>query len=53
MKRRQYERGAKFFRTVADQRGVAAAAAVWDARENLPTGAEFDDPTRWLARVDP
>ena len=52
-KRRQYERGATFFRAVADQRGVAAAATVWDAPENLPTDAEFDDPARWLARVDP
>ena len=53
MKRRQYERGATFFRAVADQHGVAATAAVWDAPENLPTDAEFDDPARWLARVDP
>ena len=53
MKRRQYERGAAFFRAVADDRGVAAAAAVWDDPENLPTDAEFDDPALWLARVDP
>ena len=53
MKRRQYERGADFFRRVADQRGVAAAAAVWHDPANLPTDAEFDDPARWLARVDP
>jgi len=53
MKRRQYERGAAFFRAVADERGVAAAAAVWDAPANLPSDAEFDDPARWLARVDP
>ena len=53
MKRRQYERGAEFFRAVADDRGVAAAAAVWDDPANLPTDAEFDDPARWLARVDP
>jgi len=53
MKRRQYERGANFFGVVADRRGVAAAAAVWDAPVNLPTDDEFDDPARWLARVDP
>ena len=53
MKRRQYERGAEFFRAVADQRSVAAAAAVWDDPANLPTDAEFDDPARWVARVDP
>ena len=53
MKRRQYERGAAFFDAVADQRGVAAAAEVWETPETLPTDAEFDDPARWLARVDP
>mgnify|MGYP002761341174 FL=1 len=53
MKRRQYERGAEFFRAVADQRSVAAAAAVWDDPANLPTDAEFDDPARWLARAAP
>jgi uncharacterized protein (DUF2342 family) len=53
LKRRQYERGARFFETVADRRGVAAAAAVWDRPANLPTNAELDDPATWLARVDP
>ena len=53
MKRRQYERGAHFFRTVADQRSVAAAGEVWDTPENLPNGAELDDPAQWIARVDP
>ncbi|QCC47299.1 zinc-dependent metalloprotease [Halobellus limi] len=53
LKRRQYERGARFFRTVADRRGVAAAAAVWERPENLPTSAELDDPGQWLKRVDP
>ncbi|MFD1687308.1 zinc-dependent metalloprotease [Halobellus litoreus] len=53
LKRRQYERGARFFQTVADRRGVAAAAAVWERPENLPTSAELDDPAQWLARVDP
>jgi len=53
LKRRQYERGGRFFRTVADRRGVAAAAAVWERPDNLPTSAELDDPVQWLARVDP
>ena len=52
LKRRQYERGARFFRAVADARGVAAAARVWDRPENLPTDDELDDPARWLARVE-
>jgi uncharacterized protein (DUF2342 family) len=52
LKRRQYERGARFFRTVADERGIEAASAVWERPENLPTAAELDAPDRWLARVD-
>ncbi|WP_423750567.1 zinc-dependent metalloprotease [Salinirarus marinus] len=51
LKRRQYERGAAFFRHVADERGLAAASAVWEQPENLPTDAELDAPERWLARV--
>jgi len=51
LKRRQYERGAAFFRAVADERGLEAAGAVWDRPENLPTDAELDHPERWLARV--
>jgi len=53
MKRRQYERGAAFFRHVADARGIEAAGAVWERPENLPTGTELDDPEAWLTRVDP
>jgi len=53
LKRRQYERGAAFFRRVADERGIEAAGAVWERAENLPTGAELDDPDAWIARVDP
>ncbi|MFB6122968.1 MAG: zinc-dependent metalloprotease [Haloferacaceae archaeon] len=51
LKRRQYERGAAFFRAVADERGLAAASAVWERPEHLPTDAELDAPERWLARV--
>ena len=51
LKRRQYERGAAFFRAVADARGVDGASVVWERPENLPTDAELDDPERWLARV--
>ncbi|QLH83980.1 zinc-dependent metalloprotease [Halosimplex pelagicum] len=51
MKRRQYERGKAFFDAVADERGVAGASAVWESPETLPTDAELDDPTLWLARV--
>ena len=51
MKRRQYERGKAFFDEVADARGVAGAAVVWDDPANLPTDEELDDPAKWLARV--
>ncbi|WP_424018714.1 zinc-dependent metalloprotease [Halorientalis pallida] len=51
MKRRQYERGKQFFETVADERGVEGASAVWDRPENLPTDTELDDPGAWLDRV--
>ncbi|SEL62841.1 zinc-dependent metalloprotease [Haloferax larsenii] len=53
LKRRQYERGARFFEAVADERGLAAASRVWDHPENLPTDAELDAPERWIARVSP
>lgn len=51
VKRRQYERGKAFFDAVADERGVAGAAVVWERVENLPTHAELDAPETWLARV--
>ena len=53
LKRRQYERGAAFFERVADERGLAAASAVWERPEHLPTNREIDDPAAWIARVDP
>ncbi|WP_256402398.1 zinc-dependent metalloprotease [Halorubrum salinum] len=53
LKRRQYERGAAFFAHVADARGIEAASAVWDGPASLPTAAEIDDPSAWIARVDP
>jgi uncharacterized protein (DUF2342 family) len=51
MKRRQYERGKAFFDAVADARGVEGASAVWAHPDHLPSEAELDDPTKWLARV--
>jgi uncharacterized protein (DUF2342 family) len=52
LKRRQYERGAAFFHEVTDTRGLDTAAKVWERPENLPTGAELDEPRRWLARIE-
>ncbi len=51
MKRRQYERGKAFFDVIADERGIAGAAIVWEDPENLPTDSELDNPTQWLTRV--
>jgi uncharacterized protein (DUF2342 family) len=51
MKRQQYERGKRFFDAVADERGLAGAAAVWESPETLPTSEEIDDPALWLRRV--
>ena len=52
LKRQQYEKGAAFFEAVADARDIAAASAVWDRPENLPTSEEIETPGLWLQRVD-
>ena len=51
MKRRQYERGRAFFEQVVDRQGLATAKRVWDGPDMLPTGAELDEPRRWLNRL--
>ena len=53
LKRDQYERGARFFETVADARGLEAASVVWERPEHLPTDVELAEPTGWIDRVDP
>jgi len=53
LKREQYERGRQFFETVAEERGLAAAGAVWRSPDHLPSDAELSDPALWLRRVDP
>lgn len=53
MKERQYERGAQFFETIADRRGVKAAATVWDDPRHLPDESELDNPQQWIRRVNP
>jgi putative hydrolase len=52
VKRRQYERGKEFFDAVVDRRGMETAGRVWEAPELLPTDAELDDPSAWIARID-
>ncbi len=51
IKRRQYERGKRFFEAVVDDHGLPAASHVWDRPETLPTDDELDHPDRWVARV--
>lgn len=53
IKRRQYEQGKAFFETVVDERGMAGASAVWTDPSALPTLDEFENPHRWIARVNP
>ncbi|MFT4947855.1 MAG: hypothetical protein ACI8TL_002104 [Natronomonas sp.] len=52
VKRRQYERGKKFFDAVVQARDIETAGRVWESPEMLPTDAEFDDPQAWLARIE-
>ncbi len=52
LKRQQYEKGAAFFEAIADARDIAAASAVWEQPENLPTNEEIETPGLWLQRVD-
>jgi coenzyme F420 biosynthesis associated uncharacterized protein len=47
----QYKRGETFIRHVADARGRAALARLWDGPSSLPTSAEIARPEAWIARV--
>ena len=51
LKLEQYERGERFVRAVAELRGRAALARIWDGPESLPTAAEIARPEAWVARV--
>jgi len=51
MKRRQYERGARFFESVADATDLRTASLVWERPETLPSDEELDDPEAWIRRV--
>lgn len=52
-KRRQYDRGRRFFEAVASARGVGATVAVWEGPHTLPSHDELATPRDWLDRVDP
>ena len=50
-KMRQYEVGEKFVRGVIAAGGPRAIDVVWESPDNLPTIAELDAPSDWIARV--
>jgi len=51
LKLEQYKKGEQFVRAIADQRGPAALARLWEGPETLPRDGEIDLPARWIARV--
>jgi coenzyme F420 biosynthesis associated uncharacterized protein len=53
MKLRQYEQGKKFCDTVVSRGGIGALNRVWEGPDRLPTLAELDNPSGWLARTNP
>jgi coenzyme F420 biosynthesis associated uncharacterized protein len=51
LKMEQYKKGERFVRAIADKRGSAALARLWDGPETLPRDGEIDSPNRWIRRV--
>ncbi len=51
LKMEQYERGERFVRAVAEARGRAALARIWEGPETLPTAIEIGEPNAWIRRV--
>ncbi len=51
LKMEQYKKGEAFVRAIADRRGTAALARLWDGPETLPLDGEIEAPERWIARV--
>jgi coenzyme F420 biosynthesis associated uncharacterized protein len=51
LKYEQYRKGEQFVRAIADIRGPAALAHLWDGPETLPRPTEIEAPERWVARV--
>jgi coenzyme F420 biosynthesis associated uncharacterized protein len=51
LKMEQYKKGERFVRAIADRRGSAALARLWEGPETLPGDGEIDSPTRWITRV--
>ncbi len=51
MKLRQYEVGRRFCDAVVADGGPAALARVWSGPDALPSSAELDEPSAWIARM--
>jgi coenzyme F420 biosynthesis associated uncharacterized protein len=51
LKLEQYKKGERFVRAIADARGTAALARLWEGPESLPRDGEIDAPGRWIERV--
>jgi uncharacterized protein (DUF2342 family) len=51
LKLRQYELGRRFCDAVVDAGGPQALALAWSGPETLPTAAELEQPSMWIARV--
>jgi uncharacterized protein (DUF2342 family) len=51
LKLRQYEQGRRFCDAVVDAGGPQALTLAWSGPDALPTPAELEDPSLWIARV--
>ncbi|MDO8485361.1 MAG: zinc-dependent metalloprotease [Candidatus Limnocylindrales bacterium] len=51
LKLEQYRKGEQFVRAIAERRGPAALAHLWEGPETLPRDGEIEWPERWVARV--
>jgi coenzyme F420 biosynthesis associated uncharacterized protein len=51
LKMEQYRKGERFVRAIADTRGSAALARLWDGPETLPRDGEIDHPEVWMKRI--
>ena len=51
LKLRQYETGRRFCDAVVEAGGPQALALAWSGPETLPTPAELEDPSLWIARM--
>ncbi len=51
LKLEQYKTGEIFVRAIADARGKAALARLWEGPDTLPRDGEIEQPGRWIARI--